>query len=115
MEYSLLVVTCPNPEVAESIARKLVDRRLVACGNVTAPVTSVYRWKGRVRRESEVILFLKTRQSLVGACMKAIRPLHPYEVPEVISVPITEGFPPYLAWVDRETRTRGRPPRAGGG
>src|SRR5437879_7159038 len=100
----LLPVSCPNAKVAEAIAFDLVDGKLAACGNVTSPVTSVYRWKGKVRRESEVILFVKTRRSLVAACTEAIRALHPYEVPEIVAVPIVGGLPAYLRWVVRGTR-----------
>ena len=100
----LLLVSCPNAKVAEAIARHLVDEKLAACGNVTAPVRSVYRWKGKVRQESEVLLFVKTRRSLVAACTGAIRALHPYEVPEIVAMPIVDGLPAYLGWVVRETR-----------
>jgi|SRR2546422_5959867 len=108
MDYSMLVVTCPDRKVAETIADRIVRDRLAACGSVTTPVTSIYRWKGRMRRDSEVILFLKTRRRLVSACVDAVRSLHPYEVPEVIALPIASGFPAYLSWVSDETRA---PPR----
>jgi len=100
----ILFVSCPNAKVAGAIARHLVDAKLAACGNITAPVTSIYRWKGKVRRESEVLLFVKTRRSLVKACTKAIQALHPYEVPEIVGVPIVDGLPGYLRWVARETQ-----------
>jgi len=99
----ILFVTCPDAKVAEAIARCLVDKRLAACGNITAPVTSVYRWKRKVVRESEVVLLLKTRRSLVAACTKAIRAVHPYELPEIVAVPIVGGLLEYLKWVARET------------
>ncbi len=110
MPNVVLIVTCPNSRVAVSIARRLVNERLAACGNVTAPVTSVYRWKGIVRRESEVVLFLKTRRSLVDDCVRTIRGVHPYELPEILAVPVVAGLPEYLAWVREETR----PPRRTG-
>ncbi len=100
----LIFVTCPDAKVAEGIARDLVDRRLAACGNVTPPVTSVYRWKGKVVREPEVLLLVKTRRSLVAACTKAILAKHPYELPEIVAVPIVGGLPAYLRWVAGETR-----------
>ena len=86
MEYAMLLVTCPNARVAESIARRMVGFRLAACGNVTRPMTSIYRWKGKMRRESEVLLFLKTRKSLVDICTNSIWALHPYEVPEILAI-----------------------------
>jgi len=99
----MIFVTCPDAKVAEAIARDLVDKRLAACGNVTPPVSSVYRWKGKVVRESEVLLLVKTRTSLVSACTKAIRAKHPYELPEIVAVPIVGGLPAYLRWVASET------------
>lgn len=101
---ALIFVTCPDAKVAEGIAKDLVDRHLAACGNVTPAVTSVYRWKGKVVREREVLLLVKTRRSLVAACTKAILARHPYELPEIVAVPIVGGLPPYLRWVARETK-----------
>lgn len=111
MAYCVVLVTCPNPEVGERIARTLVVKRLAACGNVTTPVTSVYRWKGKVQKDSEVLLVLKTRRALVSACVRQIRALHPYKVPEIIALPIVGGFKDYLTWVDSETTPRTRGPR----
>jgi len=100
----MIFVTCPYAKVAEAIAKDLVDQHLAACGSVTPSVTSVYRWKGKVMREREVLLLLKTRRSLVPACTTVILARHPYELPEIIAVPIVGGLPPYLQWVARETR-----------
>ena len=104
MEYAMLLVTCPNARVAESIARRMVGFRLAACGNVTRPMTSIYRWKGKVQRDSEAILLLKTRRSLIRDSTRRVRSLHPYELPEIIAIPIIGGLPDYLSWVGRETR-----------
>ena len=71
--------------------------------NVVPMIHSVYRWKGKVVRESEVVLLLKTRRSLVVACTKAIRAVHPYELPEIVAAPIVGGLLEYLKWVARET------------
>jgi periplasmic divalent cation tolerance protein len=118
MDHCVLTVTCPNPRVAESIARALVDAGLAACGNVIGPVTSIYRWKGRLHRDSEVLLLLKTRRSLVRECTESIRAAHPYELPEILALPVVGGLPEYLAWVRAETRhpgaSRRRPTRARG-
>jgi len=111
MAYCVLLVTCPNPEVGERIARALVEKRLAACGNVTTPVTSVYRWKGKVQRDAEALLVLKTRRTLVATCVRRIRALHPYELPEIIALPVVGGLKDYLNWVDSETRPRTRGPR----
>ncbi len=115
MDVCVLMVMCPDRQAAESIARALVEDGLAACGNVVGPVTSVYRWKGRMRRDPEVLLLLKTRRTLVGRCAQRARSLHPYELPEVIAVPVVGGLPAYLDWVGTETRrpapSRRRPPR----
>jgi periplasmic divalent cation tolerance protein len=107
----ILFVTCPDAKVAEAIARDLVEARLAACGNVTAPVTSVYRWKGEVHREEEVFLLVKTRRDLVPGCVHAIRALHPYEVPEIVALPIVAGSREYLDWIRAESRSPAKRPR----
>ncbi|XP_058028362.1 protein CutA isoform X2 [Ahaetulla prasina] len=97
---SAAFVTCPNETVAKDIARALVERRLAACVNVLPHVTSIYRWKGAVEEDAEVLLMIKTRSSRVSALAEYVRSVHPYEVAEVISVPIQQGNPPYLRWVE---------------
>ncbi|XP_070789423.1 protein CutA isoform X1 [Pituophis catenifer annectens] len=97
---SAAFVTCPNETVAKDIARALVERRLAACVNVLPHVTSIYRWKDAVEEEAEVLLMIKTRSSRVSALAEYVRSVHPYEVAEVISVPIQQGNPPYLRWVE---------------
>ncbi|MBK1732968.1 divalent-cation tolerance protein CutA [Thiococcus pfennigii] len=95
----LALCTCPDPATAERIARALVEERLAACVNVLPGITSLYQWRGRVERDAEVALLIKT----VGARFEALRArlvaLHPYEVPEVIATPIVAGLPAYLDWV----------------
>ncbi|XP_060546115.1 protein CutA isoform X2 [Pantherophis guttatus] len=97
---SAAFVTCPNETVAKDIARALVERRLAACVNVLPHVTSIYRWKDAVEEDAEVLLMIKTRSSRVSALAEYVRSVHPYEVAEVISVPIQQGNPPYLRWVE---------------
>ncbi|XP_070591726.1 protein CutA [Erythrolamprus reginae] len=93
-------VSCPNETVAKEIARGLVERRLAACVNVLPHVTSIYRWKEAIEEDAEVLLMIKTRGSRVSALAEFVRSVHPYEVAEVISVPIQQGNPPYLRWVE---------------
>ncbi len=102
---SLVLCNAPSDD-AVRIARALVERRLCACVNVVPGVTSVYRWKGELEVDAESTLLLKTRASLVGALTTAILELHPYEVPEVVALPIdgSAGNPAYLAWVLAETQ-----------
>lgn len=85
---------------AERIATVLVERGLAACVNVVPGVVSIYRWKGAVERELEVLLVIKTRAERFEALREALVSLHPYEVPELIALPVAAGHPPYLAWLD---------------
>ncbi|XP_062979634.1 protein CutA isoform X2 [Elgaria multicarinata webbii] len=96
---SAAFVTCPNQTVAREIARAVVEKRLAACVNIVPQITSIYEWKGKVEEDSEVLLMIKTRSSRVSALADFVRSVHPYEVAEVIAVPIQEGNPPYLKWV----------------
>jgi periplasmic divalent cation tolerance protein len=84
---------------AERIARALVERRLAACVNVVPGVVSVYRWKDAVERDEEHLLVVKTRADRVEALREALVALHPYELPELVVLPVEAGHPPYLAWV----------------
>lgn len=99
--------TCASAEEAERIARRLVDERLAACVNVVAPIRSFYRWKGAVEDASEWLLIIKTSRALFGSLRAALEPLHSYELPEVIAIPVVEGAPDYLAWIDRELQPAG--------
>lgn len=85
---------------ADRIARALVERRLAACVNVVPGVVSVYRWKGAVEREAELLLVIKTRAERLDELKEALAELHPYEVPEALALPVEGGLAPYLAWLD---------------
>ena len=82
------------------MGRSLVERRLVACVNMVGPVRSVFLWKGKVEDESERLLLMKTRADRYAELETAIQELHPYDVPEVIAIPIERGSQAYLSWVD---------------
>jgi periplasmic divalent cation tolerance protein len=103
---NLLVVltNCPDVEVADRIARTIVEQRLAACVNRLAPVESVYRWQGAVERATEVPLLIKTTRERYAEIEQAIRALHPYEVPEIIAMPVSAGLASYLRWVADETQ-----------
>jgi periplasmic divalent cation tolerance protein len=104
MEQILIVMTnLPNAQAAEAIASTLVESRLAACVNLLPAVQSVYRWQGKVERATEVTLLIKTTQRHYAALEAAIRAAHPYELPEVIALPVTTGLPSYLQWVITET------------
>jgi periplasmic divalent cation tolerance protein len=108
MEPVLLVLSnLPDRERALELARALVDEGLAACVNVLSGCTSIYRWQGAVETADEVPVLIKTRQSLYPHVEQAIRRLHPYELPEVIAVPVAAGLPAYLEWVCAETDTTG--------
>lgn len=99
----IVLTTVPSIEVGETIARALVSARLAACVNVLPPMTSVYRWNGAVQRETEHQLVIKTAGALVDALRERVAALHPYDLPELVIVPVLGGDPAYLAWVLQET------------
>jgi Uncharacterized protein involved in tolerance to divalent cations len=100
-EICVLYVTAP-PSQSEKITNSLLAKRLIACANIT-PVRSLYRWKGETCDDKEDLLIIKTRKSLVQAVITAVKTEHPYEVPEIIALPVIAGHLPYLDWVYRET------------
>ena len=102
-ETLLVLTNLPDRESALRLAQRLVEARLAACVNILNGCTSVYRWKGEIEQAEEVPVLIKTRAARYEELEAAIRELHPYEVPEVIAVPITSGLPDYLEWVAEET------------
>lgn len=103
-QTALLVLTnLPDQAAADALATALVAERLAACVNLLAPCRSVYRWRGAVESASEVPLLIKTTVARYPALEAAIRARHPYELPEIVAVPLSHGLPDYLAWVAAET------------
>ena len=102
-EYIVVFMTAPSEEEGARIGRALVDEGLSACCNIIPRVRSIYRWKGKVCDEGEVLCIMKTRRSLFGKLKARAAELHPYDVPEVISIDITDGLPEYLKWIEEET------------
>lgn len=102
-EVVIVLTSLPDKEAAMRLARELVERRLAACVNVLAECTSVYRWKGAVESAAEVPLLIKTRSGRYPELEAAIRSLHPYELPEIVAVPLRHGLEEYLEWVAGET------------
>ncbi len=92
--------TVGSAEDAERIARALVESRLAACVNIVAGVISLYRWQGAVLRDQERLLVIKTRTDKLEALRTALIALHPYQLPELLALPIEAGHGPYLAWLD---------------
>ncbi len=99
----LILCNVPDTACAQHIARSLVERRLAACVNICAPCQSVYRWQGQLEEASEIPLLIKTQSARYAELERALRELHPYEVPEIIALPIAAGLPAYLDWVAQET------------
>ena len=95
----LMLCTCPDRETGQRLAESLVEERLAACVNLVPGLTSVYRWEGRVQQDSEVLLLIKTVEARVEPLSERLRQLHPYEVPEIIALPIASGLTDYLNWV----------------
>src|SRR5690606_15852902 len=95
----------PDRPAAEAVATALVQRRAAACVNILAPCRSIYRWEGAVEQADEVPLLIKSTADRYDLVEAVIHELHPYEVPEIIALPLERGLPAYLAWIENETRT----------
>ena len=103
MEALLVISNLPDRASAEKLAHLLIDQRLAACVNVLSPCRSVYRWKGKVDDAEEFPLLIKTTRERYAALEAAVRKHHPYELPEIIALPLAAGLPAYLDWVSAET------------
>jgi len=95
----VVLVTAPDQAVGARIGRSLVEEGLAACANLVPGVRSIYRWQGEIHDDAEVLLIVKTRASLLDALASRVRALHPYELPEVLALPVAGGSAPYLDWV----------------
>ena len=100
----LVFTTLPSADKAAELAKLLVNERLVACANLLPAVRSIYRWQGELHDENEVLVLLKTRAEHLERLKLRILEVHPYEVPEVLAVPIESGYQPYLDWLGGETK-----------
>jgi len=101
-EHIQVITTVAQREDAERIARTLVEQRLAACVQVIGPVSSTYRWRGAIETAQEWQCWAKSRRDLYDAIEQAIRRIHPYEVPEILAVPVVAGSASYLAWLEGE-------------
>jgi periplasmic divalent cation tolerance protein len=95
----LAISTFPDAETADRIAQILVEEKFAACANLIPGIHSVYRWKEKLETAGEVLVLFKTTRDRQAALQKKLRLLHPYEVPEIIFVPVDGGLPAYLSWV----------------
>ena len=104
MTDAILVLTMlPNADSAVELARTLVAEKLAACANILPAARSIYRWQGKVEDANEVLVLIKTRHEHFDRVRARVLELHPYEVPEVLSIPVEQGYYPYLEWLARET------------
>lgn len=101
----LLLNTCPDAETAERLATLLVENKLAACVNIVSGLTSVYRWQGKLHRDQEHLLIIKSTQARYGELERLLVDNHPYELPELVAVPIEQGLTDYLAWITDMTST----------
>ncbi len=99
----VVLTTCDSPQQAESVARRLLEKRLAACVNILSGARSIYRWKGAIEEAAELVLLIKSRRDLFPALRAELSRVHSYEVPEVIALPVVDGSEAYLAWLEGET------------
>lgn len=104
MSALLVLTNLPDRAAAEKLADALIEKRVAACVNILAPCRSVYRWQGALRHDEEHPLLIKSTQAAYPALEAQIRALHPYELPEIVAVPIERGLPAYLDWVAAQTQ-----------
>jgi len=103
-ELIMVLTNLPDMEAAQMLARHLVEQKLAACVNILPGVQSIYRWHGALEHASEVGLFIKTTQLCYPELQRTVSQLHPYDTPELIVLPITDGLPAYLDWISEETK-----------
>ena len=102
--YVTIYVTVPDKETAKKIARILLEERLVACANIIDNLYSMYWWENKIKEKPECLMIMKTKLGLFEKLEARVKELHPYQVPEIISMPIVKGYPPYLHWLSSQTR-----------
>ena len=101
----IVLTTCENSQDAQTIAETLVEKRLAACVNILPGLKSIYRWQGKVENAVELLLLIKTRRGLFEQLSAELVRIHPYEVPEVIALPLIDGAPAYLGWLEKELKS----------
>lgn len=101
--YLVVYITVPSSETGEKIANTLVEKRLAACASIVPGLSSIYHWQGKICNETELLLIAKTRDSLFERLEQEVKSIHPYQVPEIIALPIIKGSREYLDWIDEST------------
>lgn len=102
-DFLLVITNLPDAITAEQMARQIIESQTAACVNQLSPCTSTYRWQGRIETATEIPLLIKTRADVYPRLQALIESTHPYELPEIIAVPLTSGLPAYLDWLQQET------------
>jgi len=105
-EILLLLTNMPDRDSAQRMAQSLIESHAAACVNILAECNSVYYWQGKVENASEIPVLIKTTRSAYPRVEELIRTQHPYELPEIIAVPVTAGLPAYLQWVEKEVSAK---------
>lgn len=103
--YQIILTTCPSPEIAEQIAQVLVGEGLAACVNILPPMRSIYTWRDTVESATEHLLVIKCLSRRYADIETRLRAMHPYEIPEIIALPIVQGLPDYLTWLNQPDKT----------
>ncbi|MBF0342639.1 MAG: divalent-cation tolerance protein CutA [Nitrospirae bacterium] len=99
MEFYVVLITAPDEQSAQDMALKIVEEELAKCVNIVKNITSVYSWKGKIETDSEALMIAKTTKDKFQTLMQRVKELHPYEVAEIIALPIVEGSEAYLSWL----------------
>ena len=102
-DFIIILVTTSSEEEGRKIAQALIEKRFAACVNLIKDIESIYRWKGKISDEKEILMMIKTRKKLYRSVEEEVKKLHSYEVPEIIALPISSGSKDYLYWMDSET------------
>lgn len=102
-DYIMVLTTCNSSETSSLIAEALIGNKIAACVNIIKGVESVYQWQGKIEHDKEILLIIKTRESLFSQVEQTIQGLHSYELPEIIAVPIKTGEKNYLNWIQSAT------------
>jgi periplasmic divalent cation tolerance protein len=98
--YVIVIVTTASKQEAENIAQQLLKQRLIACANITGPVSSFFHWSGKPEKAEEYLIFMKSRKDLFDKLSETVKALHSYEVPEILALPVVDGYKEYLAWLE---------------
>ena len=104
MSAIMIYCTCPDIETADRISRQLIRQHMAACVNQVTGVTSIYEWEGKIQQSNEVMIIIKSTEKRFDSIKKLVSEEHPYELPELIAVPITQGLPDYLEWINQCTK-----------